>query len=350
MGIKMKKLFDSLRYGDKDTKIYLWSLILLSVAAVVFGVSAVFMLSFFSGMISVICAIIAALIWQNTSLDEKDFQPKPKEDQEKMLEEAGEATENKADKTYEEQGQGKEDSDKKDTQEETGSRVEHYSEKQIVQLMHKNKVKKNNRKVMIDVCTNFRISQSPAYFWTEDGRANFLVLEEEARTIQIPLSKIREITYERGIRVNKKRDYSDFKGGSFVSQVFEDVMPVYYKAIKNGKKGYFKNLYVITPDLKVTNTSARALFDVLKLDFAIHDGIADSQRYTEYYKMAYKANVMWKDQVINNEEYREKIKEIFLILRKRGIQGKTYDELAEQMVESKFITREYAEYYKDLQL
>lgn len=329
----MKKLLDSLKYGDRDTKIYLWSLIALSAATVLFGIAAVFLLSFFAGAASVICAVIAALLWQSADLKEKNLEHAEEEKEEVLEQPAAKQPEDKEDKE----------------EEEVVSRVEHYSERQVVQLMHKHKVKKDNRKVMIDLCSAFRIRQSPAYFWIESGKANFLVLEEEARTIQIPLNKIKEITYERGIRVQKQHDYADFRESSFVASVFEDLMPVYYMAVKNGKKGYFKNLYSITPDLKVTNTSARALFDILKLDFGIHDAITSSPRYSDFYKMAYKANILWKDQVITTEEYRERIKEIFESFREIGIRGSEYDELAEQMVESNFITREYAEYYKKMQ-
>lgn len=328
----MKKLLDSLKYGDRDTKIYLWSLIALSAATVLFGIAAVFLLSFFAGAASVICAVIAALLWQSADLKEKNLEHAEEEKEEVLEQPAAKQPEDKEDKE----------------EEEVVSRVEHYSERQVVQLMHKHKVK-DNRKVMIDLCSAFRIRQSPAYFWIESGKANFLVLEEEARTIQIPLNKIKEITYERGIRVQKQHDYADFRESSFVASVFEDLMPVYYMAVKNGKKGYFKNLYSITPDLKVTNTSARALFDILKLDFGIHDAITSSPRYSDFYKMAYKANILWKDQVITTEEYRERIKEIFESFREIGIRGSEYDELAEQMVESNFITREYAEYYKKMQ-
>lgn len=343
----MKKLIDSLKYGDRDTKIYLWSIIILTAATVIFGVAAVFMLSFFSGAVSVICAIIAALIVQNTSLKDKQLtEPSQVMPQGEAREaESEEKTEGQKERLLEKEEENK---DKKELVEEEISRVEQYTERQVVQILRKHKVKRDNRKVMIDLCASFRIRQSPAYFWAEAGKANFLVLEEEPRVIQIPLNKIKEITYERGASVQKNSDYADFKESSFVAQVFEELMPTYYMAMKNGRKGYFKNLYAITPDLKVTNTSARALFDILKVDFGIHDAITNSNRYSEYYKMAYRANVLWKDQVISTEEYRERIKEIFKALREMGMHGMEYEELAEQMVESKFITREYAEYYKKL--
>lgn len=341
----MKKLLNSLKYGDRDTKIYLWSLIALSVLTVLFGVRAVLHLSFFSGAVSVICAIIAALLVQNTELKDREFKASGKPETVEKKEDEKEETVKAITEVPKEED--KDEKEKEET-EEVASRVDHYSERQVIQIMHKHKVKKDNRKVMIDLCSAFRIRQSPAYFWTEAGKANFLVLEEEARVIQIPLNKIKEITYERGVSVRKDSDYSDFKSGSFVKSVFEETMPSYYTAMKNGKKGYFKNLYGITPDLKVTNTSARALFEILKLDFGIHDRITESPQYNAYYKMAYKSNVLWKDQVITTEEYRERIKEIFSALREQGISGSEYDRLAEQMVESNFITREYAEYYKKL--
>lgn len=343
----MRKLLDSLRYGDRDTKIYLWTLIALSAATVVFGVSAVLRLSFLSGAASVVCAVIAALIFQNTSLKDKDIERQ--EEDGKAVERKNRRKEASSDETREEEQKEEEPEEKKREErepEEEVSRVKHYSEKQVVQIMHKHKVKRDNRKVMIDLCPAFRIRQSPAYFWTEAGKANFLVLEEEARVIQIPLNKIKEITYEKGASVQKDRDYTDFKGGGFVAQIFEEVMPTYYMALKNGKKGYFKNLYSITPGLKVTNTSARALLDILKMDVTIRDGITNSPMHSEYYKLAYKANVLWKDQVISSEEYREKIKEIFSSLKEVGVRGSEYDELVEQMVDSNFITKEYAEYYK----
>lgn len=347
----MKKLLNSLKYGDRDTKIYLWSLIVLSVSTVLFGVLAVFQLSFIYGAVSVICAVIAALLIQNTSLQDKELGAQ-KEATPVRKRKAVSQEEDEEDELSEREAERiepeKKEKDKREIEEEEVSRVEHYSERQVVQIMRKHKVKRDNRKVMIDLCPTFRIRQSPAYFWAEAGKANFLVLEEEARVIQIPLNKIKEITYERGVSVNKNSDYTDFKGGSFVASVFEENMPTYYMATKNGKKGYFKNLYVITPDLKVTNTSAKALFEILKLDFGLHDRITDSPQHSEYYKMAYKANVLWKDQVITTTEYRERIKEIFTSLKEMGVRGAEYEILAEQMVESNFITREYAEYYKKL--
>lgn len=349
----MRKLLNSLKYSDRETKIYLWSMILLSAATVIFGLAAVFLLSFACGTISVVCAVIAALIFQNTSVKELDFEAleeieKQETAKKELITEEEALASEKEKKALELLEAEQKEKERKELIEEAISRVEHYTEKQVVQIMHKHKVKRDNRKVMIDLCSTFRIRQSPAYFWVEGGKANFLVLEEEARTIQIPLNKIKEITYERGVMAQTNCEYTDFKTGSFVAQVFKESMPTYYKAMKNGKQGYFKNLYSITPDLKVTNTSARALFDLLKLDFGIYDAVTNSPRYNEYYKMAYKANVLWKDQVINTEEYRERIKEIFLTLKEVGISGSEYDELTEQMVEGKLITREYGEYYKKL--
>lgn len=340
----MKKFLNSLRYGDRDTKIYLWTLLWLSAASLAFAVAAVVRLSFWCGAVSVICAVIAAWLFQSTSLKNQELQKPEKEALAEEEEQEPEAKEEKA------MGQGEKpnDDEEAEDEEEELSRIEHYTEKQVVQIMRKHKVKRDNRKVMIDLCPAFHIRQSPAYFWAEKGKANFLVLEKEARVIQIPLNKIKEIVFEKGVSVQKEQDYADFQGGGFVARLFEEVLPSYYVAMKNGRKGQFKNLYSITPDLKVTNTSARALFDILKLDLSIHDAVMNSPLNSEYYKMAYKANVMWIDQVISTEEYREKIKEIFQALQERGMQGKEYDELVEQLVASNFITKEYAEYYKKL--
>ena len=238
------------------------------------------------------------------------------------------------------------DIDEEEADEETQDPYRNYTKEKIEKILYKYKVKEEHRKVMVDFCRPFRIKQCPAYIWKDRKNLYFLLLEEEPRRIEIPLNTIDGIHYEKGAEVKSSLEYEEFKKPSFMGSIFLNYMPTYYEKVKNERRMYCKNLYIISPELKVTNTSARNLFDILEVDFILQDTVMISEKFDAYFKMAYKSNILLRDRVITPEEYKDKIKILLTSISQSEMSERSYIELVNQLEEYKLITEEYAKYYK----
>lgn len=368
----MKKWFDSLLYGNEQTKSYIIAIAVLSVLTVLFGILTVINLSFGFGVLCVAAGVLDAIILQNITFEDETYLLKRKasvEKEQKKTErnrlkdetgngvgekdkkelEAGELPEQESKKKNKKKTEMAETEDilvETETLEEDGP-YKDYTKEKVEVMLHKYKVKEDHRRVIIDFCAPFRIKQCPAYVWRDKKNLYFLLLEEKPRRIEIPLNTIDGIHYERGAVMKSSLDYEEFKKQSFVGSVFLPYLPSYYEKVKNEKRMYCKNLYVINPDLKVTNTSARNLFDVLETDFILKDAIMNATRFDSYFKMAYKSNVLLRDRVITADEYKEKIRILLTSISQGEMSERSYIELINQLEEYKLITEEYAKYYRE---
>ena len=378
----MKKFINSLLYGSEQTKSYLIVIIGLSILTVVFGILCVIKLSFGFGLLCVVAGILDGIILNNITFEDETYLLKRKEVIEKEKEERKEEHKTEGDIEKEkvdnfiEQNQELEQEDlaedksrdselkqkeKKKVlreeqedivvdlreQDEEENPYKQYTKETMKKLFYKYKIKEEHRKVIIDFCAPFRIKQCPAYVWRDRKNLYFLLLEEEARKIEIALNQIDGIHYEKGVVVKSSLDYDKFKEQSFVGSLFLPYLPSYYEKVKNEKRCRCKNLYVITPELKVTNTSARSLFDILEEDFILQDKIMTSNRFDTYFKIAYKSNILLRDQVITPEEYRDKIRLLLTSISQGEMSERDYIFLINQLEEYQLITKEYANYYRE---
>ena len=322
----MEKWINSLRYGDEQTKSYIIVVLGLFAATIVFGILCVLNLSWGFGLLSVVSGVIAAIILQNISFEDEEVLLKRKI-----------ANEHK-----EKQEQEQEEEQEKEKK----GMYENYTKEKVEVLLYKYKVKEEHRKVMVDFCRPFRIKQCPAYIWKDRKNLYFLLLEEEPRRIEISLKSIDGIYYEKAAEVKSSSEYEEFKKHSFVGSVFFSYLPTYYEKVKNERRMYCKNLYTISPELKVTNTSARNLFDILEVDFILKDAVMTSDKFDAYFKMAYKSNILLRDRVITPEEYKDKIRILLMSISQSEMSERSYIELINQLEEYKLITEEYAKYYR----
>ncbi len=371
----MKKWLDSLRYGNDQTKSYIIVIAVLSVLTIVFGILCVINLSFGFGLLCVVFGVIDGIILQNISFEdetvllkrkveaEKEREEKKAEDKRRISEESEQIKKEKGTDKNDEDKLSENDKKKKrkntveeekediivdtESKEEEEGPYKNYTKEKIEVILHKYKVKEEHRRVIVDFCAPFRIKQCPAYVWRDKKNLYFLLLEEEPRRIEIPLNTIDGIHYERGAVVKSSLEYEEFKNHSFVGSVFLSYLPSYYEKTKNERRMYCKNLYVITPELKVTNTSARNLFDILEADFILQDAVMTSAKFDSYFKMAYKSNVLLRDRVITAEEYKDKIRILLTSISQGEMSERTYIELINQLEEYKLITEEYARYYRE---
>lgn len=348
----MKKFINSLLYGSSKTKSYLWSMLILAIAAAGFLSAALFLQSYGMGAIGLLSAGLDVVIYQSVSFrdiigEEQEHVKKSKEKNRKQksidLGTENEEERKDAETLINELGM-KEFSKEKEKE----KSFKKYNNDAVKRIMIKYKVKKEHKKIIIDSSQVFKISQCPAFVWKVKKEAKFLLLEEEPRIIRVPMERITKVGYKKMEEAKPEMDYEAFKTPSFVEKIFSEFLPVYKEGIYRGKMGFYKNLYTVAPDIHVTAASARNLMDVLELDFDVNDEITNGGIYSEYYKSAYRTNILWKDSVISTNEYKERIKTLLSTMASEKLSKQVYEKLLIQLVEHKLITKEYAKYYQDL--
>ena len=385
----MKKLVNSLLYGSSKTKSYLWSMLVILGMALTFTILAIGMASLPMAIFALLAVGLDVAIYQSVSfrdivkdgeeglerrkieklkkkaekLQEDNLEAKRKKTGDELVDELGikefssnalnkkvvKGKEKKVEEEENETGEKKKKEDKKEKEEaKKESHIKKYNEKSIKKLMIKYKVKKEHRKVMIDGSKAFRIRQCPAYLWKNRKEVSFLLLEEEPRIIKIPIDRIREIGYKKMVEANPTSDYPEFMEPSLITKLFSEFLPQYKEGSYRGKMGAFKNLYTVTPDICITNTSAKNLLDIIEVEFAVHDEVTNSRNFSEYYKTAYQTNILWKDGVISTSEYKNRVKRLLTHVAQEPISKQIYDDLLQQLVQHKLITNEYASYYREL--
>ena len=223
-----------------------------------------------------------------------------------------------------------------------------YNRKLIKKTMHKFKVKRDHRLVLIDRCERFNISQTPAYIWVQDKEFHILLIEKEPRQLIFPVYSIKNIKYLKKQPANPDIDYAVYKTGSVISGLFGKYVPDYVHSTVVDDLTAYKNLYGIGPDMYFTNRSAKNLMDLLPAEFSVEDKVTTSNKVNIYFKEAYKANILLRDNVIDANGYADRISVILDNMAKSTISYNEFKETLNLMIKNKLITQEFAAYYKDV--
>ena len=225
---------------------------------------------------------------------------------------------------------------------------DNYDKKQIKKTMHKYRVKRDHRMVMIDHCQKLNIYQSPAYVWIDDKEFNILVIDKEPRHMTIPIYSIGEITYLKKYPGNEEKEYTAFKGNSVIANLFKPYLPDYiYNSNVDDIKGY-KNLYGIGPGIYFTNKSASNLFDLLSVNFYVDDKVTKSNKANIFFKEVYKCNIFLRDSVIDANGYADKVSKILDDMAHSTISYNEFKETLNLLVRNKLITQEFATHYNEV--
>lgn len=227
--------------------------------------------------------------------------------------------------------------------------VKTYDRKKIKKTMHKYKVKRDHRMVMVDHCEKLNILQTPAYIWVDKNIFNLLLIESEPRIITFPLYSLNQITYVKKMPANEYSEYQLFRSaGGMLVDLFRPYLPDYAHSTVVGDMSAFKNLYGIGPGIYFTNTSASSLFDLLNAEFAVKDKVTESNKVNVYFKEAYKANIKLRDNVIDANGYADSISSILDNLARSTISYNEFKETLNLMIKNKLITQEFAMHYMDV--
>lgn len=233
---------------------------------------------------------------------------------------------------------------KQATEEELAS----YNRKKIKKTLHKYKVKRDHRLVLVDRSDKFHIKQTPAYIWVSNSDFNILLIEQEPRHIILPLYNITEITYLKKQEVNADTDYPALHKKNLISDLFAPYLPDYTQSTVVSDMVSYKNLYGIEPGIYFTNNSAKQLFDLLAVEFRVDDKVTTSTKVNRYFKDTYKASILLRDNVIDAVGYADKISRILDDMAKSTLSYNEFKETLNLMMKNKLITQEFAMHYMEV--
>lgn len=223
-----------------------------------------------------------------------------------------------------------------------------FDRKKIKKTLHKYKVRRDHRLVIVDFSKKYMIKQCPAYIWVADNKFNILLLEEETRHLVIPLGRIREITYLKKQSANVDTDYPLFHKKNMLTNLFRPYLPDYtYNTVASDMNSY-KNLYGIAGGIYFTNKSAKNLFDLLGVEFRVDDKVTMSNKVNIFFKDAYKANILLRDSVLDANGYADSIANTLDNMARSTIGYNEFKETLNLMVRNKLITQEFAMHYMNV--
>jgi len=341
----MRKVWNTLLYGDRRTKAYLFSIVLLIVMAIASCVVFVVTLNIW-WIFGILGGLIAAaVVGSSVKFREVDG--------------AGNGESMLAGIPLQEKPAGEKRSEKKEakteledeTMEENEIFLKSLHKKQVKKLFYKYKVKRVHYPILIEECESRRLSECPAYAWISKGCLQILALSSKTRAFEIPLSAVHTILAERAVKANPKDEYAAVKEAKYIAKVFQPLIPSYYiMADETGRRTYRKNRYLLGDDLLVTDRSARALMELTQVGFALPEEEKMARTYGTYATEAYKLKFLCQDGVILPEEYKVKIRVLLQQMVEAKISDYEFSKNLSLMVKKQLITEEYAKYYEDARL
>ena len=351
-GGSMRKIWNTLLYGDRRTKAYLWSIVLMLVFAVascvVFAVTLNiwWIFGILGGLIA--AAIVASSI-KFREVDGTDNGETVltgdrlhlKKTEEKPITGKAMVTERESEEAPENE----------ETPEENEKFLKLLHKKQVKKLLYKYKVKRVHYPILIEECESRRIHQCPAYVWINKGKLQVLVLSAKTRAVELSLTGLHTILVERAVKAKPKEEYVAVKEAKYISKVFEPLIPSYYiMADENGRRTYRKNRYLIGEDFVVTDRSARALMEITQARFVLPEEEKMMKAYGTYATEAYKLKFLCQDAVILPDEYKVKIRILLQQMVEAEITDYEFSKNLSLMVKKQLITEDYAKYYQDARL
>ena len=223
-----------------------------------------------------------------------------------------------------------------------------YDKKKIRRTLHKYKVKRDHRMVLVDFCDGFNIKQAPAYIWVYKNEFHMLLIESEPRQIVLPLYSIKQIDYMKKVEVNSDTDYPAFHKETILTNMFREYLPDYSHSTLVTDTSAYKNLYGIAPGIYFTNRSASSLFDLLGVEFVVDDKVTTSNKVNYYFKDVYKSSILLRDNVIDANGYADRISKTLEDMTGAAISYNEFKETLNLMIKNKLITQEFAMHYMDL--
>ncbi len=346
------KVIRSMFQGSTKTKIFLWSILVLGLAAVAMVVIAAALEFPYLGMGGVALGFVSFVISQSVSIDTLE---KQKKNRKKKSEKPNQAHPKKGKKSGKEEQIEEDEGDSRSKERQKARFLASLNEKAVKKMLREHKVVQTHVKIMIDSYPQRRLKQVPAFAWRTDKHLHFLVLEGRANEFEIPLEEIKGIYYEKDAEADPEKDYAPFHYETFIAKFFADYLPEYHEYNSEGEISYRKNLFRVGQDVYITNSSMANMMSILPyVPFLIDDNICLSSRFDEYFKELYRYSVLCKNQVITLEEYKNQIEKTLESLLTAPISAREYVQTMHSMARYHLIDRDnvakYSQKYRSLKM
>lgn len=360
----MKRIWNALRYGDKETRKCIGSVLLFSIAGIILvvvsGISGGITL-FVMGMIS---AVVALLISQTFTLVDDDYvaevDGKGSKDTVRSVSvmKNGVSSRNQSHETAAQSKQTDEEiliekaanrerekKNEESIQKEKPAQFDHYTEQMLKKIRKKYRVKRDHRPIIIDSSKSYRIKECPAFIWRTHNKVYLLLLEKEPRRISISRDMILHMDYAPDVQADKTKEYLAFQKDNLVTKVFEEFLPDYFNSRKKDTNMKCKHLYEIYPDIRVSNRSALDVMDLLYLNFMPKDKVTQSEKLNGYFKRIYAANIMYKDRAYSINKYKEYVDKTLKEMCHAEMPDQEFVITLENLMKGRMISSEYVTHY-----
>lgn len=354
----MKKIWNALRYGDKETRKCIGGVIFFSVIAVLLiifsgltGKFGIFILGMLTGVVAVILSQTFQLV-DDSFVAEVDGEGTKDTVHAYSIKKFGVRSKN-TDK--EAKRDFKEDNNRDnlpsktdmvhDEKEELPAQFDRYNQQFLKTVCKKYHVRKDHRAIIIDSSKSYRIKECPAFIWRVHNKVYILLLEKEPRKISVSRDMIRHMEYVPNLRADRSKEYISFQKDNLITSVFQGYLPDYFDSKAQNKNLKYKNLYKIYPDILLSNRSAATVMDLLCLNFMPDDKITRSDKLNGFFKRVYAAHIMYQDKVYSITEYKENIELILKEMCYADMPDREFNVTLENMVKGRMISTEYADYY-----
>ncbi len=219
-----------------------------------------------------------------------------------------------------------------------------YDNKSLKRVMVEYKVKKEHVMILVDSCRSLDISECPAFLWKDNQFAYILLLEEEPRVVKFSLYECNELKIQNGVPCKPSEEYRAFKEVTMVGKLFESLLPNYTKSEDFTHRTVFKkNLYAIGPDVYCTSASVKNILKVLSVNLVLVDSKINAGSYGRYFKQVYIAGLMYRDNVFNAGEYKDRVLYILNSMAEDADEDEFSDNIS-QMLLGGLIPQGYADY------
>lgn len=213
------------------------------------------------------------------------------------------------------------------------------------------KVRKNDIRftpIIVDLWKSVSAMRVPAFVQDRGKTANIILVEGALRTELMPMQKFLEVTYQKNVEEKFLENYEEIKKDPDVDSIFGDLLPAFYPGGgRGGQQITCKNLYVLGGEMAITPRSLRKLFNKFDFNFKIFDSLDIKGDYSVYFKQAYENRIFWTDNVINQNDYQERIRTILqTMVEDKNLLNIDFEKDLLLMVRYNLITKEYADYYK----
>lgn len=357
----MRKIWNALRYGDKETKKCVGGVLFFSFAAVILvvisiltGKIGVFIAGFLAGVVALVLSQTFHLVDDGSIPDIKETEKRKRTDaaigSAEKMEGGKEPFQKERQNQYYENDEKNSQLRKKQegTAEEEITRFENYNRQFLKKTFRKNRVRRDHRAIIVDSSKSYHIKECPAFIWRAHNKVYLLLLEKEPRRISISRDLIKHMDYMPNVPGIRGKEYLSFQHNNLITSVFEEYLPDYFDGKAKNKNLKYKHLYQIYPDILISNRSAASVMDLLYLNFMPEDKITRSEQLNGFFKRVYAAHIMFQDKVYSITEYKEKIEAVLKEMCYAVIPEREFEQTLDNMVKGRMISVEYADYYRSL--